>query len=68
MGLKDWWKRRKELKEWQHACEIEYASLNLQEQRAATKSKKLDLKAQRIQLKFLKLEMERLKNKPKYIE
>lgn len=68
MGLRDWWKRRKELKNWQHACEIEYASLALQEQRASTKLFKLNLKAQRIHLRFLKYEEKRLKRKPKYID
>ena len=68
MGLRNWWKQKKERKNLQRNLEIEYATLALEEQRASTKSVKLNLKAQRIQLKFLKYEEERLKRKPKYID
>ena len=58
--LLDWWRRRRELKEYEQSASCEAMHLELMET-------KLDLRLKRLQLKMLKYEEKRMKRKPDYV-
>lgn len=60
VGIHEWWKARKERKNWIVFAECEFARLSLLEL-------KQNLKLQRLQYKILKNEEKRLKRKPDYV-
>jgi len=67
LGLREWWKKRKEVKTWEKFTQSQSAQLAVEEQKIGIKAAKVHLKFQELQLQILKKEQARLKKKPDYV-